>query len=781
MLVLQIFVMRNGAFEGTEMVQGDRIELGRDPSCGLVLDDESCSRKHAMLFEHDGKIAIQDLQSANGTRVNGEPVTSARYVGPRDDVAIGVFTLKVKTMTGAAKASVPQPVAAGSDATRVMAAPQIPPQGRDASTSAPRPVLAANPQAIAIGNADNERTLAVGPVPQGGGAKAPPWAPLAQHAQPSSQRAKETTVGRASKAQLEDIAPTEALRPSGMSSQEGGGANTAPQGVPFSPMTMPNPPPMPSQSDERPYGGSPDVTSPNAPMPQRPMAQAARGGGSGGSVGVANAETRKNQRAASHADYPVPDVVADDVPSHMAFAPSFLPEELHDDDDDDIPWSLVQRLVKPGGAEGKKGRGLVEVVHYRGERVVDHQVLNEGDTFKLGARMSSVERRERGIPKVIPLVRLKQGGVAEVFAREDIQGKLLRAGQQVDLTPAGKGKSTAVPITDGELASLRVGEERIFIKFAGPPQLIWTKDDAAEDRFTRRLNGIALGSSVGLFSLFAIVSWIYQYRNADEEIIAIDDVGFAEVEKELKMEEPPPEPEKPPEPIPTNEPVPQEKVPDKAVAAPKTEAVPETAPKKPGVLDILQNIPQVNSTASSQNLSAALSNIKGVRVPGGAAGVKVSALIGKGPSSGVQIGGAAGGLSTSGINSLIRKDGQAGALGGKGDRAIAGKATAQPRLLKQTGGELSKEEIQKVINQHIGEIQYCYEKQLRTQPGLSGRVVLDWTVNLQGKVTVVKIAQSTMASSEATNCMMQKLKTWKFPNPRGGAVSIVFPFVFNTV
>ena len=189
----------------------------------------------------------------------------------------------------------------------------------------------------------------------------------------------------------------------------------------------------------------------------------------------------------------------------------------------------------------------------------------------------------------------------------------------------------------------------------------------------------------------------------------------------------------------------------------------------------------MNDTASSQNLSAALSNIKGVRVPGGAAGVKVSALIGKGPASGVQIGGAAGGLSTSGINSLIRKDGQAGALGGKGERAIAGKATAQPRLLKQTGGELSKEEIQKVINKHIGEIQYCYEKQLRTQPGLSGRVVLDWTVNLQGKVTVVKIAQSTLASSEATNCMMQKLKSWKFPNPRGGAVSIVFPFVFNTV
>ena len=87
----------------------------------------------------------------------------------------------------------------------------------------------------------------------------------------------------------------------------------------------------------------------------------------------------------------------------------------------------------------------------------------------------------------------------------------------------------------------------------------------------------------------------------------------------------------------------------------------------------------------------------------------------------------------------------------------------------------------KVINQHIGEIQFCYEKQLRTTPGLSGRVVLEWTVNPQGRVTVVKVAQSSLASSEATNCMISKLKGWKFPQPRGGAVTIVFPFVFNTV
>lgn len=710
MLVLQVFIMRNGAFEGTEMVSGERIEIGRDPSSTLVLEDESCSRRHAVIFERDGKLAIQDLGSANGTRVNGEPVASARYIGPRDDIAIGVFTVKLKVMSGVmsgqarpAGAEVHRP-----DATRLMSVPQ----------AGARPGLdaAARTEAIAPVSGSDEGTLTT---------PSPPVMP----------------------SMSDEDAPFRPTRPSGV--------------------------PGPGRGGQVPIGAGPsavsDVTAPDSPMPRAATPQP---------------RPSRPQPGASAplSDLSLPDLPppgAVDLPS-LSFQPAFLPEDLHDDDDDE-PWSLVQRLVRPTTEKPAAGKAnpLIEVVHYRGELVVDHRVLREGDTFKLGDDMTRAERRDRGLPGAIPIVRLKRGGVAEIFQRDGVSGRLLRNGQQVDLGGGG-----AVPITDGELASLKVANERLFVRFAGQPQLIWTKDDAREDRFARRLNAIAGGSSVGLFALFLIVSWIYEYRNGDQEVIALEDEGFAEVEmKELKMEEPPPEPEAPPEPIETPEPVPETK-PDKVVSTKQdNKPTPEAAkPPKPGVMDILNNIPKVNDTASNQNLTAALSNIKGVRVPGGAAGVKVSALIGKGPTSGVQIGGAAGGVSTSGLNSLLRKDGQAGALGGKGDRAVSGKVVGMKSQLKKKGqGELSKEEIQKVINSHIGEIQYCYEKQLRTQPGLSGRVVLEWGVNPQGRVSVVKVAQSSLQSAAATNCMMSKLKSWKFPPPRGGAVTIVFPFVFNTV
>ena len=88
MLVLQVFIMRNGAFEGTEMVSGAQIEIGRDPTCALCLDDDGVSRKHAVLFEHNGQLGLRDLGSANGTRVNGEPVQGSRAIGPRDDIEL---------------------------------------------------------------------------------------------------------------------------------------------------------------------------------------------------------------------------------------------------------------------------------------------------------------------------------------------------------------------------------------------------------------------------------------------------------------------------------------------------------------------------------------------------------------------------------------------------------------------------------------------------------------------------------------------------------------------
>lgn len=48
------------------------VSIGRDDSAEVVLDDESLSRQHFMIFRDKEGYAIQDLDSQNGTWVDGK-------------------------------------------------------------------------------------------------------------------------------------------------------------------------------------------------------------------------------------------------------------------------------------------------------------------------------------------------------------------------------------------------------------------------------------------------------------------------------------------------------------------------------------------------------------------------------------------------------------------------------------------------------------------------------------------------------------------------------------
>jgi pSer/pThr/pTyr-binding forkhead associated (FHA) protein len=64
--------------------------IGRNPTTDVTLLDESISREHALVLieEEGGGFQIEDLQSTNGTRVNGKLVRSAP-LEHGDEIQIG--------------------------------------------------------------------------------------------------------------------------------------------------------------------------------------------------------------------------------------------------------------------------------------------------------------------------------------------------------------------------------------------------------------------------------------------------------------------------------------------------------------------------------------------------------------------------------------------------------------------------------------------------------------------------------------------------------------------
>lgn len=60
--------------------------VGREPDNQVRLDDDHISRHHARLINHDGLIWLQDLESSNGTYVNGERLEGACRLLHGDEV-----------------------------------------------------------------------------------------------------------------------------------------------------------------------------------------------------------------------------------------------------------------------------------------------------------------------------------------------------------------------------------------------------------------------------------------------------------------------------------------------------------------------------------------------------------------------------------------------------------------------------------------------------------------------------------------------------------------------
>src|SRR2546427_7507181 len=84
-----------GGAEGNEYpIEGERIVVGRGPDVDLAFDDEEMSAKHAV-FEHSrGGLCLTDLDSTNGTRVNGERLTTRALThGDRIELGSHVFHL----------------------------------------------------------------------------------------------------------------------------------------------------------------------------------------------------------------------------------------------------------------------------------------------------------------------------------------------------------------------------------------------------------------------------------------------------------------------------------------------------------------------------------------------------------------------------------------------------------------------------------------------------------------------------------------------------------------
>ena len=103
-----------------------------------------------------------------------------------------------------------------------------------------------------------------------------------------------------------------------------------------------------------------------------------------------------------------------------------------------------------------------------------------------------------------------------------------------------------------------------------------------------------------------------------------------------------------------------------------------------------------------------------------------------------------------------------------------------PNLEGEGGGELERQEIERVIKQRMGLIRRCYTRELRRNPELQGTVKVRFVIDRDGKVKYAAIRGSELGNAIVEDCLVEEMQKLRFPLPGGkGTVIVTYPFVFK--
>ncbi|MCK4839027.1 MAG: FHA domain-containing protein [Desulfobulbaceae bacterium] len=95
-----VVISKNRIIQRFTIKEGQCLAIGRGDEADIIINNSSVSRKHTSLELKEGFYYLSDLNSTNGTRVNGEKIYSERQILKSDNIAIGKFILKPAKLLG---------------------------------------------------------------------------------------------------------------------------------------------------------------------------------------------------------------------------------------------------------------------------------------------------------------------------------------------------------------------------------------------------------------------------------------------------------------------------------------------------------------------------------------------------------------------------------------------------------------------------------------------------------------------------------------------------------
>ena len=97
-------------------------------------------------------------------------------------------------------------------------------------------------------------------------------------------------------------------------------------------------------------------------------------------------------------------------------------------------------------------------------------------------------------------------------------------------------------------------------------------------------------------------------------------------------------------------------------------------------------------------------------------------------------------------------------------------------------GSIDREAVRRAVKSAMSAFKACYERELKKDSKLEGKVVISWEIHEKGvgKNSKVVKDKSTIGNSSVEECVRERILAIRYPEPPAGTVAeVTFPFLFS--
>jgi outer membrane biosynthesis protein TonB len=423
---------------------------------------------------------------------------------------------------------------------------------------------------------------------------------------------------------------------------------------------------------------------------------------------------------------------------------------------------------------------ILRVALIQGSKITEDRTMKRPANVSIGqSPTNTIVVPVSNLPASTTLFENSAGQYSLIFTRS-MDGKVTANGQQLSLLDAierglakARGDQFVLPLDESSQGRVVFGEVSVLFQFVPAPAA------APKPELPPEIRGSLLKQIDQFFFMILAASLFLHFSGAtfiacqpvpEERELSLDELPDRFVKAMMPQAKPPPPKEEPTDNGDKPEEKPTEQAQKKGEKPPTGDkAALQKAVAKAGLVKLLGagSGGAIEDVLGSSNgvgdVASALSGASGV-------GVATSdALAAGGPR-----GGTAG--SAAGIGDLGTSGGGNVGLAEKGTATV--KASMQMQAPDVESTDVDREKLAAYVRARKGAIQQCYEKELKRNPSLKGKVVVRFSITTSGRTGDIDIEENTTGNEAVASCIKTTIRGWVFPFKPESDVPVAYPFVF---